>query len=219
MFLLLLLRAARPADSTDPVMPAAWRPLVQRGVDLIHVSGTGMSIGSPSWAVVFCVGGSPLVFDICWNPNEAMSEPIEVRGQSFVPGEPLADTWKRLEWADSDGRALDTALIQFRATNPYGVKTHFNGQDWEVSFRRFLDPLTESRWSDRLTRDFRVVPRQSPGRPELPRLSGRLPCPHSRPNIDRPAPEAVEFPIFRRPGRLRENQPDKEAPRHIPASL
>ncbi len=68
-----------------------------------------------------------------------------------------------------------------------------------MSFRRFLDPLTESRWSDRLTRIFGSFLDNLRG--ALNYLAYQAACRALilDPTLTDLRPEAVEFPIFRNP--------------------
>ncbi len=148
---------------------------------------------------VYCVGSGSCGFSsIPTNPNEVMTGPIQIEG-SFFPGEPLADTWRRLDWSESDGKALQRVLESFQKTDPYAIGTKFNGERWEGSFHRLVDPRVELKWFDQMSRLLGSYVDNLRAALNYLTYQTALLALREDPSLTDLRPESVEFPIFLNP--------------------
>jgi hypothetical protein len=123
----------------------------------------------------------------------------------------LADAGQRLEWANGDGQTFQAVSEWLIGTRAYAIWVEFEGNRWQATFRRIIDPAIEQEKlkdlalalgsfleHSRAALNYAVYQlallaiRNDPSlnSPELPRK-------------DRLLPDKVEYPIVRSPDQFR----------------
>lgn len=123
------------------------------------------------------------------------------------PADPLEDAWRRLNWANRHGKALQGVVSQYRETGPYGFLTKPQGDRWEVTFRRLIEPGDEAEWFDRIANLFGAFLDGSRAALNYVAYQIALLALRENPSLADPAlprrrqvvPERAEFPIFNDP--------------------
>ncbi len=65
---------------------------------------------------------------------------------------PRAEAWKRLDWADEDGRVLEAEVMGFVKAQPYSVRVDLQGDQGTATLCRVIDPASEAEVLDRYSR-------------------------------------------------------------------
>lgn len=142
-----------------------------------------------------------------------MSEPTPIGDVLGNLPPALAEAWQRLEWADSDGEAIEKIGKGFGEPGTYGVRTEFNGDRWQASFHRLIEPADERAIFAELSRALGSFLDHS--RAALNYVAYQLALLALREN---PAlqgdlnPDSVEYPIFRDPCEFRQKNRIKKLP-------
>ncbi len=109
---------------------------------------------------------------------------------------PLADCYTRLNWAHAEGQALADEIRSFMETNPYRARVQMDGREGAVLFCRLVDPTTEAKAFDRISRLFSSYLDGVQAALNYMTYQVALLDKPTRPALK---PDAVEFPIFREP--------------------
>ncbi len=139
---------------------------------------------------------------------------------SNTPIDHLADAWKRVDWANGDGKAFGDTSKEFVKADPYKLWAEWNGDRWQVIFHSCTDPAAEAQALSELSRllgsfldharaalnytAFQVAQLAIRENPELvdPAL----------PENERFNPRSVEFPIFESKTVYKKNNRFKKLP-------
>jgi hypothetical protein len=127
----------------------------------------------------------------------------------------LVDAWQRIEWANSDGKAVEMLIDTFHATDPYTIHIQPDNDRWKATFERTIDPAAEAVELTKIARSLGSFLDNTMAALNYLTYQLALLAIAEDPSLDGVLkPERVEFPIFRDRGLYRdynriEKLPDK----------
>ncbi len=137
--------------------------------------------------------------------------PMPIRDE--LGDDPLADANLRVRWANDDGQAFSDLSEWFKDTGAYAVHVQHQGDRWEATWHRFIEPSVEAEKFTQLARrlgsyldNIRAALNYATYQLALralrddPSLAGDL------------NPESVEYPIFANPDDFRQKNRIKKLP-------
>ena len=130
-----------------------------------------------------------------------------------LAGNPFRDAWQRLTWANKDGQAFGLLSKWFSESDAYSVRVERDGDRWEASWHRNIEPEVEAEKFAELARllgsfldhtraalNYATYQLALRALAEDPSLQGDL------------RPDATEFPIFRDPKTFKRDNRIKKLP-------
>lgn len=109
----------------------------------------------------------------------------------------LGDAWRRFEWANSEGEAFSNLSKQLARPEAYSIWSERDGDHWEASFHRLIEPAAEAQLLAELARSLGSF--LDHARAALNYLTYQLALLAIRTNPSLEGdlkPDTVEFPIF-----------------------
>ena len=125
----------------------------------------------------------------------------------------LADAWQRFEWANSDGEAFANRSKQLARPDAYSIWSQREGDRWEATFHRFIEPTAEAKIVAELARSLGSF--LDHARATLNYLTYQLALLAIRkdPSLEGDLkPESIEFPIFTDEAEFRKKNRIKKLP-------
>ena len=130
--------------------------------------------------------------------------------------DPLADTWLRLRWANNDGQAFSDLGKWFAETSAYAVRVQREGDRWQATWHRFIEPSVEAEKFAELAKHLGSFLDHTRAALNYATYQLALHAIRQDPALQGDLiPDAVEFPIFRDPkGFKRQNRIKKLPQEH-----
>lgn len=111
-----------------------------------------------------------------------------------MSADPRTEAWKRLNWADENGRALEAEVKGFVKAQPYSVRIDLQGDQGTATLCRLIDPAAEAEVLDRCSRLIgSYLDHMRAALNYLTYQVALLDAP-ANPKLD---PDTTEFPIFK----------------------
>ena len=125
----------------------------------------------------------------------------------------LADAWQRLEWANSDGEAFTNLSAELGRPEAYSIWSERNGDRWEATFHRLIEPAAEAKLLVELARSLGSFLDHARAALNYVTYQLALHAIRKDPSLEENLkPESVEFPIFTDEARFRKENRIKKLP-------
>jgi hypothetical protein len=142
-----------------------------------------------------------------------VSESTPVGSELDGDGNPLADAGQRLRWADADGEAFSDLSKWFKETDAYSVRVQRDGNRWEASWHRSIDPEVEAENFIELARLLGSFLDHTRAALNYATYQLALLAIRREPSLEGDLiPESVDFPIFTNPKLFKRQNRVKKLP-------